>query len=96
MPETNPWSYWLQDFPRAEYGALIPGGTPSFTDYWRNQYGNVYGDWQTKLGQMVLGGQAPSLGFGDFLGNYPFAEQYNLLSPRQRGYMQPRNLQWRV
>lgn len=97
MPiNNNPWKYWLEDFPRAQYGALIPRGTPSFADYWKSQYGNVYGDYQTALGRQALAGQPPSLGFGQFLGTYPFAERYGLLSPRQRGHRMPQRLAWRV
>lgn len=96
MPNNNAWSYWLEDFPRARYGAQIPKGAPSFQDYWRGQYGNVYGDYQTALGEMAMAGQPPSLMFGDFLGSYPFAEKYNLLSPRRRGYRMPNRLEWRV
>lgn len=98
MPNNNanPWSYWLEDFPRAQYGAMIPGGAPSFSDYWRGQYGNVYGQYQTALGRQAMAGQPPSLGFGEFLGDFPFAQQYGLLSPSQRGYRQPQRLAWRV
>lgn len=97
MPNnTNPWQYWLQDFPRAQYGAMIPGGSQAFSDYWRGQYGNVYGDYQTALGRQALAGEPPSLGFGQFLGEYPFAEQYGLLSPSRRGLRQPQRLSWRV
>lgn len=97
MPNnTNPWQFWLEDFPRAQYGASIPSGARSFEDYWRGQYGNVYGDYQTALGQQAMAGQPPSLGFGEFLGGFPFAEQYGLLSPRQRGYRIPQQLSWRV
>lgn len=97
MPKnTNPWEYWLEDFPRALYGASIPGGTKPFSDYWRGQYGNVYGDYQTELGKQALAGQPPNLGFGEFLGAYPFSQQYGLMSPRQRGHRGTQRLSWRV
>lgn len=96
MPNNNIWSYWLQDFPRAQYGAMLPQGTPSFQNYWRSQYGNVLGQYETALGKQALAGQPPSLGFGEFLGSYPFAQQYGLLSPRQKGFRQPQRLSWRV
>ncbi len=97
MPyDTNPWQYWLEDFPRAQYGAMMPSGTPSFADYWRGQFGDVYGQYQTALGRQALAGQPPSLGFGEFLGTYPFEQQYGLLSPSQRGFRQPQRLTWRV
>ena len=90
------WSYWLEDFPRALYGAMMPGGTPTFEDYWKGQYGNVYGDYQTALGQLALAGQPPSTTFGQFLDSYPFASKYNLLSPSQLGYRTPSRMRWRV
>ena len=96
MPNDNPWQYWLEDFPRAMYGASIPAGSRAFSDYWTGQYGNVAGDYQTALGQQAMAGQPPSLGFGDYLQNYGFQRQYNLLSPGQRGLRQPQGLSWRV
>lgn len=97
MPNnTNPWSMWLEDFPRAQYGATIPRGAPSFEDYWRGRYGNVWGQYQTALGRQAKAGLPPSLSFGEFLGSFPFAERYGLLSPGQKGFRQPQRLSWRV
>ena len=97
MPNNNNiWEYWLEDFPRALYGASIPTGARSFEDYWRSQYGTVSGQYQTALGRQAMAGQPPSLGFAEFLQDFPFAREYGLLSPSQRGYRQPQRLTWRV
>ena len=96
MPNYNIWEDWLEDFPRALYGASIPTGARSFEEYWRGQYGTVAGQYETALGRQAMAGQPPSLRFGEFLGTFPFEQQYGLLSPSQRGYRQPQRLQWRV
>ena len=97
MPNNNPWSFWLEDFPEALYGAMIPKGTPSFMDYWQGQRGNVWQQYQTALGQQALGGQPPSLGFRSFLEDYPFLQRWSLMSPQRRGYrsFMP-GLSWRI
>ncbi len=85
MPNDNPWKYWLEDFPQAQYGAMIPEGTPSFTNYWRSRFGNVAGQYQTALGKQALAGQPPSLGFGSFLESYPFMQRWQQTSPFRGG-----------
>lgn len=85
MNNNSIWSYWLEETPEALYGAMIPGGTMPFQKYWQGQYGNVYQDYMTQLGKQALGGQPPSMLFGDYLGKYPFSQYWNLLSPRVRG-----------
>lgn len=98
MAEDNIWKYWLEDTPSALYGAMIPGGTKPFSSYWQGQYGNVYQDYMTQLGKSALQGMPPSLSFGSFLGQYPFSQYWNLLSPSQRGLrtsLYP-SLTWRV
>ena len=100
MPNnTNPWQYWLEDYPSALYGAMTPAGSPSFADYWQGQQSKVFGKYQTALGKQAIAGQPPSLGFGEFLGNYPWMQQWYGLSPSQRGLNLGRlapGLQWRV
>ena len=96
--ERSPWSYWLEDYPGALFGASIPKGTPSFQDYWQRQMSKVTGEYQTALGRQAISGQPPSLTFGDFLGDYPWARNFYQLSAGQRGLNQglSPSLQWRV
>jgi len=100
MPYENPWASWLEDYPSALYGAMRPRtGSRSFTDYWRGQQSNVYGDYMARLGQMTMAGQPPNLGFQEFLGQYPFLSQYLGMSPGERGQYPARyapRLRWNV
>lgn len=82
----NPWAYWLEDFPSALYGASIPKGTPSFMDYWQRQMSKVTGEYAGALGKQAMSGQPPSMMFSEFLGNYPWTQRWQGLSPSQRGY----------
>ena len=101
MPnQGNPWAPWLEDYPSALYQAKIPGGiSPSFVDYWQRQQSRVMGQYQGALGKQVLGGQPPSLMFGEFLEDYPWSKYWYQMSPGQRGInmgaLAP-SLQWRV
>uniref|UniRef100_A0A6M3KK49 Uncharacterized protein n=1 Tax=viral metagenome TaxID=1070528 RepID=A0A6M3KK49_9ZZZZ len=94
---TNPWAYWLEDFPQAAYRASIPQqGAPAFQDYWAGQYGRVSNDYQGELARMAQMGRPPTLGFGDYLNTYNFNKQYDLLTPSQRGVYRPNQLSWRA
>ena len=100
MPNTNPWSFWLEDFPQAQFQASIPQGTTPFMDYWRSQYGNVWGQYQGALGKQATAGQPPSLSFGDYLSQQtPYMEQWQALPERDRGIYRGRfapSLSWRL
>lgn len=97
MPNKNPWRYWLEEAPGALYQAMIPKGTPSFMDYWQRQQSKVMGEYSGALGKQALGGQPPSLFFEDFLGNYPFTQNWYQMSPQKRGLrsLAP-SLRWNV
>ena len=98
MPNNNIWSHWLEDFPTAAYQARIPKGTPSFQDYWQRQMSKVMGQYEGALGKQAMAGQPPSLLFSDFLGNYPWTQYWNQMSPGQRGLnlnLSP-SVRWRV
>jgi len=98
MANENPWRYWLEETPSALYQAKIPGGTPSFVDYWQRQQSRVSGQYAGMLGKQALQGQPPSLRFEDFLGDYPWSQYWYQMSPRERGYnmgLSP-SMQWSV
>jgi len=99
MANNNIWQWYLEDYPSTLYQAMIPQGTPSFQDYWQRQMSKVMGQYEGALGKQAMAGQPPSLGFGDFLGNYPWTQQWQGLSPSQRGLNLGRlapSLTWRV
>ena len=99
MANNNIWKWWLEETPSALYQAMIPKGTPSFSDYWQRQQSRVMGEYEGALGKMALAGQPPSLFYEDFLKNYPWTQNWYQMSPGQRGInmgsLAP-SLQWRV
>uniref|UniRef100_A0A6H1ZZX0 Uncharacterized protein n=1 Tax=viral metagenome TaxID=1070528 RepID=A0A6H1ZZX0_9ZZZZ len=97
LTETNPWLGFAQDYPEGMYRAFLPQ-SPSkrFTDYFKGQYGNVYGDYMGELSRMAMQGQPPSMNFEDYLTNYPFLREWWSLGPGQRGQRQPSRVNWNV
>ena len=90
MPEENPWKWFVEDDPNIAYSALRPqelgaGRGWNFLDYWRNQQGRVWREYQGALGKLALAGQAPSLRYTDFLGRYPWMDYWQQMPPEQRG-----------
>jgi len=86
MMNNNIWQWWLEETPEALYGAMRPRqGGRSFLDYWRGQEGRVWGDYMAQLGQMAMAGQPPSLHYQEFLGDYPWTQYWQGLSPGERG-----------
>lgn len=95
----NPFLPWLEEEPKALYGA-ITGGLPSrsrnFMDYWRANYDKVYGQYMSGLGQTALQGQAPNQTFLDFMNQYNFGNRWAAMAPWDKGMMrQPRGF-WNV
>jgi hypothetical protein len=79
------------------FNAFIPqNGNRNFYDYFKNQYGNVYGNYMGQLGQQALSGQAPTLNFEDYLSNFPFMQQWYSLNPSQRGERQASSMRWNL
>jgi len=96
----NIWDWYLEDYPEIAFQGLLPQtGAPSFLDYWRKQYGKLWGEYQGRLGRQALAGQPPSLNWADFLKGYPWLQRYLGLSPEERGeraqQFAPR-LRWQV
>ena len=97
MAVTNPWTAWLEDYPEAAYEAYRPlTGAPGFLNYWKQRYGDVYGSYMGSLGRTSRMGQMPTMSFMDFLGAYPFAQEWQGLGPRERGERSPGMLRWRI
>ena len=82
----NPWEDFLNQNKDIAFNAYRPTrGPQSFLDWARNSQRRVEQDYQARLGQMALAGQAPSLERSTFLQQYPFLERFMELSPSQRG-----------
>jgi len=96
LSQNNAWLGFARDNPQAMYNAFIPKGSSSFMDYFRNQYGNVYGKYMGQLGGQALSGQAPTLNFEDYLKDFPFLKEWWSQSPASRGERTPTGMTWRV
>ena len=87
---------FLETQPGLLYDALRPR-VPSYnvTDWWRKQGQNVFDQYQAA----TLGGTLSQQTFLDYLGEYPFLEEWYRRSPRERGQgtglLAPR-MQWQV
>ena len=82
----NPWQWWLEDSPLAQWGVFRPRtGSRGFINYWRGKQDRVWGDYKAAQGQQTLAGQAPDIRYQDFLQDYPFQEKFRSLPPSERG-----------
>ena len=85
--EQFPWMTLLEQQPELGYygyrGAW--GGTPAQNRYYQNNYTQVFSEYLGRLGQQILGGQAPTLQWTDFLKEYPWIARYAALPPSFRG-----------
>lgn len=92
----NDFPAWLEESPDILYRALLPGGTNPFLDYWRSQYGRVYNDYLGGLGRTAIAGQVPNQTFADYLNTYGFNNQWQSLSPGQRGEAMRPVTKWNI
>ena len=54
--------------------------------YFRNQYSDVFNQYQGALASQIREGGMPTLRFGQFLEEYPFAQQLGGMPPSLRGF----------
>ena len=86
LTETNPWLGFSLDDPQGTYGAFLPKTDNTFlSNYLKNQYGNIYGDYNAELNKQALSGQAPSMEWANYLQGYPFLSAWYKMSPNSRG-----------
>lgn len=86
LTESNPWLGFAREQPEAMYRAFIPQGQSSnFLDYWKRQYGDIYGDYWSGLAGTSMSGQPPSQNFEDYLSGFPWLQRYMGLPPEERG-----------
>jgi len=90
----NPWIDFLDFEPSAAYysspsGWTAPGAfgksTPGARRYYQNQFQNVYNEFLGTMGTQVREGGRPTMRFGEFLENIPWAERYAALTPEMAG-----------
>ena len=96
MATNDIFSAFLEDNPDMLYRALMPGGTNPFTNYWRSQYGRVYGDYMGGLGKQALAGVAPTQTFADYLSRFNWQNEWQALAPQQRGEAGRAPTRWNI
>jgi hypothetical protein len=77
---------FLDDNPNIVFEAMRPRtASRGFTDYWRGRYGTVLGDYFGSIGQTARSGQIPTQSFQSYVGEYPWRDYWESLSPGARG-----------
>ena len=73
----------LEDQPRASYEAMVNPFAKSRSQkkYYQNQFTDIHNQFLGALGSQILGGQAPTLRFAEWLRGQPMAQN-------QRGFNQ--------
>ena len=85
MPYPNVLSSFLAANPYSQYQNVLSGLDPARRRYFAPRYGDIYGRYQGTLAAQALAGEEPTGKFSDFLGNFPFTQEFYGRSPRQRG-----------
>lgn len=90
MAQHNPFAGFLEDEPRAGYFSLQSqnpfGRSPNQQNYFQNQFQPIYDEFLGRLGRQIQDtGDQPTLNWMDFLGDFPFQQQYGSLPPSARG-----------
>ena len=84
----NPFSDFLEASPQSAYYSYSGDwGSPRQSQYYQNQFTNIYNQYLGSLGGMLRQGIMPNAEntFASFLGNYDFDRSYNELPPSMRG-----------
>ncbi len=82
----NPFLSFLNEQPEAGYYSYQnQWKTPNAKKYFQGQFSNIQNQYMGQLGQMIRGGQAPTLQFTDFLSQFPWQQKFQELSPQERG-----------
>ena len=84
----NPFSDFLEASPQAAYYSRSnEWGGQRQSQYYQNQFQNVYNQYLGSLGGMLREGVMPSAEstFADYLGAYDWTDRYTSLPPQMRG-----------
>lgn len=86
------WSSILDEEPRAAYYSYGNqfGKSQNQRKYFEDAFDDIYNQFLGQLGGQVRQGQAPTMKFNDFLGDYNFDQQYRQMAPSTR-YGQPQS-----
>ena len=86
MPISDLWQGFLEEKPEAAYfGYQNQWQSPSQKKYFQSQFANIQNKYMGQLGQQIYGGGAPTMNFTDFLANLPWQQQFQGLTPQQKG-----------
>ena len=92
MPINDLWSGWFgpenpfgKGAESAYFSQQNQWKSPNVKKYFQGQFSNIQNQYMGQLGQMIQGGQAPSLEFTDFLSQFPWQQKFQELSPQERG-----------
>ena len=86
MPMDNPFAGYFEAQPEAGYYSYQNQWTsPNMKKYFQGQFGNIQNQYLGQLGQIVRGGQAPTLKIMDFLSQIPWQQQFQGLTPQEKG-----------
>src|SRR3990167_6575835 len=91
----NPWRDFLEEEPSAAYfGYQNQWKTPNQKKYFQSQFANIQNQYMGQLGQQIYSGGAPTQRFTDFLSQFPWMQQFQELSPQERGQDTSRYNPW--
>lgn len=90
MQPGNIWQRLLEEEPRLSFYGLqnLWGQTPGQRRFYQNAFDQLQNQYLGQLGQLIMQGQEPNLGFGDFLRGFNFPQFYQ----QQGGLRRPTNL----
>jgi len=82
----GPFADFLEQEPQIPFqGALQRAQlNPNQRDFFRNQFSDIFGQFQGLLDQQIRAGLTPDLRFADFVGNFDFGDVFQRLTPDQR------------
>ena len=69
----------------AFFGAIPQTGTTPFQNYYSGRFGNIYDKFLGAQGRALWSGRNPVKTFPDYLENFPWLQNFQALSPTQRG-----------
>ena len=101
MPINDLWSGWFgpdNPFDKGPESAYFSyqnqWRTPSEGKYYQGQFQEVQNKYLGQLGQKVLGGVEPSQTWADYLAKFNWGQNYQGLTPQQRGQDNSRFNPW--
>ena len=86
MPINDLWQSFLEDKPEAAYfGYQNQWKSPNQKDYFKSQFSNIQNQYMGQLGQQIYSGGAPTQNWADFLKEHDWQQQFQGLTPQEKG-----------